>query len=332
MTAYRLERLAVGHGGRPVCRVDRLEIPAGRITALVGANGAGKTTLLEVLAFLRPPQGGTVRFFGEPVDAASRDRCRLEAGLLLQRPYLFDRTVADNVGWGLAARGVPRRDRAGRVARALAAVGLEGFGGRRAARLSGGEAQRVALARLLVLSPRVLLLDEPTNHLDAASRDRIEAAVARWVRDEGGTAVWATHDPHQVRRVGATVWRVEDGRVRPGEPDNVFRGEPDPARPGAFVTGGLRLFVHPLPAGARCVEISPREVVLAREDPPSSSARNRLRGTVVRAEVSGDEVWVTLDCGEPVVAVVTRPSWERLGLTVGGPAVAVFKATAARAY
>ncbi len=332
MTAYRLEGLVVGHGDRPVCRVDRLEIPAGRITALVGDNGSGKTTLLEVLAFLRPPLGGKIRFFGEPVAGASRDRCRLEVGLLLQRPYLFDRTVADNVGWGLAARGVPRRRRTERVAQGLAAVGLEGFGRRRAVRLSGGEAQRVALARLLVLTPRVLLLDEPTNHLDAASRDRIEAAVVRWVREGGGAAVWATHDPHQVRRVGATVWRVEHGRVRPGEPDNVYRGRPDPAVSGVFTTAGLRLFVQPLPAGTRCVEVSPREVVLAREDHPSSSARNRLRGTVVRAEVSGDEVWVTLDCGEPVVAVVTRSSWDRLGLAVGGPAVAVFKATAVRAY
>ena len=329
VNAYELEALEVRREGRLVVRVDRLEIGVGRVSALVGPNGSGKTTLLEVLAFLRPPGRGRLSFFGRPAPAAG-GRVPREVGLLLQRPYLFDTSVAANLAWGLRARGVPRQERIARVREALGDVGLEGYERRRATRLSGGEAQRVALARLLVLQPRVLLLDEPTNHLDPESRDRIEAAVLARV-GAGAAAVLATHDAHQARRLGARLWRLEGGAVRPGEPGNLYRGRPVPGEPGVFRTGPVHLVVQPLPPDAREVEVSPREVVLSREEVPSS-ARNRLRGTVTRAEVIDGEVWVTLDCGVPLVAVVTRRSWEDLGLTVGGTAVASFKATAVRAY
>ena len=324
MNAYELRDLRVERAGRTVLRAERMDLPAGEVAALVGPNGAGKSSLLEALAFLLSARG-TVRFFGGAPPPGPDARL---VGLLPQRPYLFDTSVEANVGWGLRARGVSRRERAERVRAALEEVGLCGFERRRARALSGGEAQRVALARLLVLEPRVLLLDEPFNHLDPASRERIEAVVEARVR-QGVTVVMATHDAVQARRLGARVWRLEGGRIRPEEPMNVFRGRVDPAEPGRFVTGRVALAVTPLPPGTRWVELSPREVVLAREAFPTS-ARNRLRGRIARAEDRGGEVWVTLDCGVPLTAVVTRESWAALGLATGDEAVASFKATAVR--
>lgn len=324
MNAYELRGVEVVRAGRTVLRVDRMDVPAGGIAALVGPNGAGKSSLLEVLAFLLPARG-TVRFFG--ADPLPGPDVR-HVGLLPQRPYLFDTSVEANVGWGLRARGVSRRERVERVRAALEEVGLAGFGRRRARALSGGESQRVALARLLVLEPRVLLLDEPTNHLDPESRERIEAVVDARVR-QGVTVVVATHDLAQAHRLGARVWRLGAGHIRPEGPVNVFHGWVDPAEPGRFVTGGVALTVTPLPPGTRWVELSPREVVLAREDFPTS-ARNRLRARIVRVEERGDEVWVALDCGVPITAVVTRKSWAALELAPGDEVVASFKATAVR--
>ncbi len=324
MNAYELRGVEVVRAGRTVLRVERMTVPAGQIAALVGPNGAGKSSLLEVLAFLLPARG-TLRFFGAcpPPEPDAR-----RVGLLPQRPYLFDTSVEANVGWGLRARGVPRDERARRVRAALEAVGLSGFERRRARTLSGGESQRVALARLLVLEPRVLLLDEPTNHLDPESRERIEAVVRARLR-EGVTVVMATHDPLQARRLGARVWRLEAGRARPESPVNVFQGRVDPAEPGRFVTGEVALAVTPLPADTRWVELSPREVVLARQAFPTS-ARNRLRARIVRVEERDGEVWVGLDCGVPLTAVITRESWAALGLAEGDEVVASFKATAVR--
>jgi tungstate transport system ATP-binding protein len=330
--AYDLRDVGFSYAGpEEVLQVDALEIPAGGITALVGPNGSGKSTLLQLLAFLADPSRGEIRFFGEPVATAGAVHARRQVGYLLQNPYLFHTTVTGNVEWGLQIRGVQAAEVRRRTRDALARVELEGLADRPAQSLSGGEAQRLALARLLALEPQVILLDEPTNHLDRETRARIEVTLGEWVRSRGTTVVLATHDVAQAHRLGAEVWQLEGGRIRQGELDNVFRGRLVPGEAGSFDTGRLRLRVSPAPSDARVLRISPREVILAREA-PTSSALNCLPGTVVKAELSGpEEIRVLLDCGEPVAAVVTRESWQRLGLTVGQEAVAAFKASAVRA-
>lgn len=332
MSAYELRGVAFGYGGHPVLSGIDLDVPQGGVAALVGPNGSGKTTLLHLLAFLAPPAEGSLRFLGREVGPQHLAECRRRVGVVLQNPYLFRGSVRANVEWALRARGVVGRERGSRVGTALDRVGLGGVAGRSAQALSGGEAQRVALARVLALEPEVILLDEPTNHVDETTRADVEILLSGWVRERGTTLVLATHDLAQARRLRAEVWRLDEGRARRGEADNVFRGRPEPGEAGVFRAGKLRIFAQPLPAAASCVEVSPREVILSREAFPSS-ARNALAGVVVSAQMlPGEEVRVVLDCGEPVAAVVTRASWERLGATVGQPAVASFKATSVRAY
>lgn len=332
MSAYRLTavRFSYQEGGPEALAIPELEIPAGHITVLVGPNGSGKSTLLHLLAFLAEPTGGELCFQGNPVTAEQRNSLRLRVSLLLQNPYLFHTSVLENVEWGLKIRGVSASQRLGRAREALEQVGLSGYEDRDARALSGGEGQRLALARLLALEPDVLLLDEPTNHLDEETRGRVEEILERWVGERGTTVVMATHDDGQAYRLGSAVWRLERGRLSEGEPDNVFRGGMDGETPGVFVTGRLSLRVGSNVEGVQCIRIGPREIVLARETLPSS-ARNSFRGVVTRAELTGpEEVRVTLDCGESLVAVITRESWEELGLTVGASAVASFKASAVR--
>jgi len=253
---------------------------------------------------------------------------RRRVSLLLQTPYLFQTTVLGNIEWGLKVRGLEARERRRRVGYAVERMGLSGYEQRHARTLSGGEAQRLALARILALEPEVLLLDEPMSHLDDESRARIEETLREWVADRDATVLLSTHDVSRAYRLGASIRRLENGALREADADNVFRGRPVPGEPGVFDTGKVRLIVQPLPGSARCVRISPREVVLSREA-FTSSARNNLPGTVVRTEMIDEiEVLVTLDCGEPIVAVITKHSLRKLGFAAGTPAIASFKASA----
>jgi tungstate transport system ATP-binding protein len=211
---YTLRRLTKSHGARTVLAVEHLALEAGRLYTLTGANGAGKSTLLQILAFLSPPSGGELLFRGEPAawkNGALR-RLRREVTLLHQAPYLFATSVLANVAFGLKVRGVRGEEQRRWVEEALELVGLAGFGARRARELSGGEAQRVAMARALALRPAVLLLDEPLANVDRESAAILERVIAS-LPEAGTTVVLTTHDPLHPDRLGSETIRLEAGRL-----------------------------------------------------------------------------------------------------------------------
>lgn len=212
---YRLDGVARCHGERTVLDVPRLDIAAGGITGIVGPNGGGKSTLLRLLALLDAPSRGTLRFAGEVVGALSAVRTadlRRSVTLLLQEPYLLRRSVHENVAYGLTVRGV--RDTLDAVRSALELVALEPdtFLRRRWFELSGGEAQRVALAARLALAPRVLLMDEPTASLDEDSAACI-ADAARAVAARGATVVVVSHDRDWLEPLASRILKVRRGQV-----------------------------------------------------------------------------------------------------------------------
>lgn len=216
--AYRLEDVVQVYAGREVLRVEALEIPALRVTGIAGPNGSGKSTLMRLLAFLEAPVGGRMSFFGAPCDFED-EALRRQATLLTQEPYLLRRTVAGNVGYGLKVRGLEASE--GVVGAALEMVGLapERFARRNWFELSGGEAQRVALAARLVLRPRVLLLDEPTASLDEDSARRIRKAALAAREQWGATVVAVSHDMVWLRSLADSVVAMRAGRLAgPAQP------------------------------------------------------------------------------------------------------------------
>ena len=191
---------------------------------LAGPNGSGKSTLLRILALLERPTQGRVLFLGQETDFESTSQ-RREVTLLLQDPYLLKRSVLDNVAYGLRARG----DTSGldkRVAKALEWVGLDpgDFMGRSHKALSGGEAQRVALAARLILRPRVLLMDEPTASVDTASAQLIRRAALRARQERGATLVIASHDRAWLEEVADQTIHFHAGRVTGTGPANLIHG------------------------------------------------------------------------------------------------------------
>jgi putative ABC transport system ATP-binding protein len=187
------------------------EVRSGEVVAVVGASGAGKSSLLRLLNRLDEPTSGTV--FVEAVDYKEivPQELRRKLGMVTQRPYLFPGTVEQNLRFGPEQRGEKLSDEA--VAALLERVGLKEYATRNVANLSGGEAQRVSVARTLANSPLVLLLDEPTSALDDASKRGVELLLQEIVRDQKLTCVMVTHDVAQAVRLADRALVMEAGRI-----------------------------------------------------------------------------------------------------------------------
>ena len=201
-------------------------------TVLIGPNGAGKTTLLRAAMGLIPPMRGTITWGGREVSPPDR------RAILFQRPVMLRRSTAGNVRYALAAAGVPRYQRATRSAELLALVGLTGLERRPARRLSGGEQQRLALARALARDPAILFLDEPTASLDPAATKAIEDIV-RAVTARGVKVVMSTHDLGQARRLAGDVLLLHRGRLIEQAPPSEFFANPRTKEARTFGAGEL---------------------------------------------------------------------------------------------
>jgi len=211
---YRLRSVTKRYGSSVAVDIDALTIDSGRLYTLTGANGAGKSTLLGILAFLTPPTTGEIFYAGERIDWKSDSvrKRRRKVTLLHQSPYLFVGTVFRNVAYGLKARGIAGDATNRAVTRALETVGLESFRDRDARELSGGEAQRVAMARALALDPEVLLLDEPLANIDRETAGMLEAVIAS-LPSRGTTVVMTTHDPGPPARWNGGSIVLSGGKV-----------------------------------------------------------------------------------------------------------------------
>jgi len=209
---YQLENLSQVYGDRTVLEVDRLNIDVKTITGLIGPNGSGKSTLMRILAFLEEPAGGRGLFQGKPFSKVPLD-LRRQVTMLSQEPYLLKRSVQANVAYGLKLRGAAHIQDP--VAGALEKVGLDParFSHRSWRELSGGEAQRVALAARLVLKPKVLLLDEPTASVDRESSELILRAALD-ARDRWGTTlIIISHQLTWLRQIADRILSMDYGRL-----------------------------------------------------------------------------------------------------------------------
>jgi tungstate transport system ATP-binding protein len=227
-----MEDVHVNLGATPVLRGVSLRFEAGAPTVLIGPNGSGKTTLLRVAMGLLRADAGRIRW-GES-DHAVPERC----ALVFQRPVMLRRTVAANLGYALAAAGVPRAQRPARVQALLREVGLDGMADRPAPRLSGGERQRLALARALARDPAVLFLDEPTASLDPAATLAIEELVRR-VAAAGVKVVMTTHDLGEAARLAGEVVLLHRGRVIETGPASQLLVQPRTEEARRFIAGQL---------------------------------------------------------------------------------------------
>ena len=187
------------------------EIEAGERVAVFGPSGAGKSTLIRLLNRLDEPTSGTVYIQGQDYRQIPPRRLRRRLGLVMQQPHLFPGTVADNLRFGPEAQGETFSGE--RMEDLLTGVDLEGFAEREVSTLSGGEAQRVNLARTLANNPEVLLLDEPTSSLDEEARHEVESTILSVLDAQGVTCLLVSHDRRQVQRMAERVLFMKGGRI-----------------------------------------------------------------------------------------------------------------------
>jgi ABC-type sulfate/molybdate transport systems ATPase subunit len=237
-----LRDVEVVAGGRAILALEALDVAEGETLAVLGANGAGKSTLLRVAGGLLRPDRGELLLDGRP---ASADAARRASAAVLQRPLLRRAaTVRANVETGLRFAGVPRDERRRRAGEWMERLGLTGLAGRRAATLSGGEAQRVSLARALVLGPRLLLLDEPFSALDAPTRAELLADLRDLLEVTATATLFVTHDRHEAAAVADRVAILHAGALRQLGPPGAVLDHPADAD-----CARLLGFENVLPAG-----------------------------------------------------------------------------------
>lgn len=340
--------LAVARGGQPVLEIERLELPAEAVTAVIGPNGSGKSTLVGTLQLLLRPQRGELLLGGAPMGAdAVGTRRRMAAAF--QQPLLLSMSVRSNVELPLRLRGLGRRERRERAERWLERFGVEHLGGRHARQLSGGEAQRVSLARAFAAGPELLLLDEPFAGLDAPTRAALIDDFAAILSETRPTTMLVTHDRDEALRLGDYAALLMEGRVRQwGTAREVFDCPVD-AEAAAFVGmenvwpaelaeatvggavyragGALVEWVGgsaPPATGLVCVR--PEQIRLGHAG--AASGRNYVEGIVLEARPAGAVVRIRLEAEPTVTADVSRGAWEELGLAAGDCAAAWWRAAA----
>jgi putative ABC transport system ATP-binding protein len=207
----RTEHLSRVVDGKRLVDDVSLEVQAGDLISIVGPSGAGKSSFLRLLNRLDEPTEGTVFLEGEDYRNIPPRALRRQVGMLMQAPNLFKGTVADNIRFGPRQRGEELSSEA--VDRLLRGVNLAGYAGRDVGSLSGGEAQRVSLARTLANSPAMLLLDEPTSSLDEATRRDVEELILQIIDEQALTCLIVTHDQDQARRIARQAAVMETGRL-----------------------------------------------------------------------------------------------------------------------
>ncbi|NQW16966.1 MAG: ABC transporter ATP-binding protein [Chloroflexi bacterium] len=352
--AVELRDVKFRRNGRLLLDVPSLRVTGHETLSVIGPNGAGKTTLLRVLSLLDRPQDGTIIHDGDEIhsggDALKRRR---RLAMVMQQPLLRNTSVWENVATGHHFRHTPKAEASRMIGEWLDRFGISHLADRNARRLSGGEAQRVNMARGLVLEPDLLLLDEPFNGLDQPTRLALLDDLWRILKEIQTTTILVTHDRAEAQALGSTVAVMLEGKVeQEGTPEEVFSA-PRTEKIAAFVgvenvlsgrviesSNGLTemsvgrghvTLIGEFPIGEELVlGISPEAIVL--EDPTgyatTTSARNRISGTVTRVFEMGAQARVVVDCGFPLVSLITGRSVVDLRLSPGAPIVASFKASA----
>ena len=334
-----------------------LDVAPGTVVALVGPNGAGKSSVLQLVGGQLQPDGGTVSVDGSVVSGprVHVPVHRRNIAVLEQRPLLFEHlTIAENAAFGLRARGVRAAEALARAQRELDAVGCGELAGARAWEVSGGQAQRIAIARALATDPRLVLLDEPLAALDVSVAPAIRSLLRRRIRGEGRTALLVTHDAVDALALADELAVMEAGRVlatgpvadllaRPRTPFvadlvgvNLLAGMatgPDVIR----LATGDRVVGVPADAlgggGAAIASFAPASVAVHTAE-PSGSPRNHLRVTVTGIEPRGSLVRLTgeLSDGSRVSADLTLAASIDEGLVPGREVWLVVKAAQVALY
>jgi molybdopterin-binding protein len=319
----------------------------GKITTLLGPSGSGKTTLLRILGGLDSPTKGTIVYGGKTITDSERNLLRQKATLVFQKSVFFDTTVYKNIAYGLKLGDHSKEEISDKVGEVLELVRLEGYEKRRAKKLSGGEQQRVSLARALVLNRELLLLDEPTVNIDPKNVSIMEETILRVNREKNTTIVLATHNMFQAEALSERIALLLEGTVRQvgtnqeifgklnkylasfARLENVFSGISKISKDGTSIINvdrNLKIEASFSRSGDITVYVKPEDILVSTK-PLSSSARNVFKGNIAGITDLGSVVKLTVDARKKFLVQITKKSLIEMNLSVNSQVFLTFKAS-----
>jgi len=327
------------------------KVESGEFFVLMGPNGAGKTTLLRILDLLEEPTSGRVLFNGQPIDYSSKNKAALrrKIGMVFQQTVLFNMSVFDNVAYPLKVRGEDKHNITQKVKEVLELVRLNEFENVNALTLSGGEAQRVAIAQALVTDPELLLLDEPTANLDPKNITIIEEVLSYVNKERQTTIIMTTHNMFQAANLAQKVAVLNEGKIEAiGTFQEVFERLPAPVKGFAtlenvfcgvskitaegtsIVDIGEGLYIEAAfkKVGKVTLHVPPEDIILSTH-PIVSSARNIFEGKIVQISDMGNlvKLKVNIRANKNFTVQITKRSFNEMQLSIGARVYIVFKAS-----
>lgn len=313
-------------GKQNILDIDNFSVDQGETVALIGPNGAGKSTFLKVLMLLQRPTSGELFFKGEKIAWKKSISYRRRMAMVFQEPLLLDTTVYNNVASGLRIRSIDKKTIPGKVEDCLKRLGIEHLSNRSVRYLSGGESQRVSIARALAMEPEVLFLDEPFSALDAPTRMPLTVEIARILRDNSITSVFVTHDYSEIPLLAGTVAVLEKGSIVQMASSRQVLTRPinrtvaslvgvENTIPGRIVGKDGREFSvqagpHMLKASVDAVPPGEKVYILLRpEDVRLSTEKtdnniNSVRGKIRELLPHGCQFKAVVNCGFPLIAML----------------------------
>jgi tungstate transport system ATP-binding protein len=318
---YELNNLKKIYGKRAVLDLPHLSVEESQIVGLLGPNGAGKTTLLEIFAFLSGPTSGEVWFQGKRVHYENNKLGDLRRRVVMvqQHPIMFSVTVEKNLEFPLNIRKVPKQRQKEVIDELLDLVSMREFKHARAHNLSGGETQRIAIARALASSPEVILFDEPTASVDVEHQIAIERIVREINQEKNISVIFTTHDMHQAARLADEVIFLFEGRLAQSTYENIFSGEILPGENGepyCLVQNKLRLDITEGKSGPVRIAIDPITIQVSRtvDNPPPA---NSFKGRLVQLTDERNKVRALVDVGLPLCVLLSKEEITAMSLGVG---------------
>lgn len=326
---YKISNLSYPRDNNFSLSIDELVIKENTISALLGANGSGKTTLLNLLSKNLTTDDGKIEFKEQCINNI---KSMSEAGIAYvhQSPYLLRGTVEKNLTMGLRLKGMGETARIQKLEQYVDILNLRSLLERPCSEISGGEAQRVAIGRMLVMDMQVLILDEPFTYLDEKSCVELEELFSRLVQEKQCTIIFSTHDKSRAAAMCDQMIKLDKGSLLKANEENIFHGSVN-KETHCFQTGSIAIHIpHSIEKGRRII-IDARQIILSREL-LKSSMQNSLPAKISEIKLSDKEVKVILDIGNELLAIITPEALNAMNLKQGDAVYASFKTSAVVVY
>ncbi len=323
---YELKNILKTYGTKTVLSIDKLIIKDKNITAISGPNGSGKSTLLEILAGIQKPTEGQIQFKNKNIVKRKPG----QVIIILQNPIMFNTSVYSNIAFGLKVKKTDKKTIKQKIEAVLVLVNLNGFAKQNARTLSGGEKQRLAIARALVLEPDIILMDEPTSGLDVQAKEQLKKTIKTIHKDKKIDFIIASHDTEFLFQTATDAFSLLNGQQAPVSVENLFSGVIN-ANGNFIIDSGVEMTLSTFKRGKANILIFPENIVLSKHL-LKSSMTNVFKGEVIKLIKFDNEIKVWVDIGIELCCKITPISLKKMQITIADNIFVEFKATAIKVY